>query len=261
MAVIGSSPSTPADAALGASYACVLVPAPPPGPGACRTCRGPVTGRAPLCRSCRRLPEMLDAVLPVSLSVAGGTLHRELRGYKDDAAEAARDAYTRGLAYVLARFLSAHERCLAGAAGVSRFAVVTTVPSGRGRDSAARWRLSAIVGDLCAPTAARFRRLLAPAASDGAAARGWRPDRYRALEALCGADVLLVDDTWTSGASAQAAALALRRAGAGAVALALLGRYVDATEAATASWLRTAPAFDWHRCALGGRCRAHPTGR
>jgi predicted amidophosphoribosyltransferase len=261
VAIAATSAPALADAALRAAYARVLVPPPPAGPGACRTCCAPVPAPAVLCRSCRRLPAVLDAVLPASLSVGGGRLYRELRGYKDDAAEAARDAYTRGLALVLAMFLSAHERCLASAAGVSAFTVVTTVPSGRGRDTAARWRLSAIVGELCAPTAARFRRLLAPAASDGAAARGWRPDRYRALEVLGGADVLLVDDTWTSGASAQAAALALRRGGAGAVALVVLGRYVDAAEAATARWLRAAPAFVWQSCALAGRCRAGASRR
>jgi orotate phosphoribosyltransferase len=42
-----------------------------------------------------------------------------------------------------------------------------------------------------------------------------------------GCDVLLVDDTWVSGASAQSAAIALKRAGAGQVAVVVLGRHVN----------------------------------
>ena len=38
--------------------------------------------------------------------------------------------------------------------------------------------------------------------------------------------VLLVDDTWTTGASAQSAAMALRRAGARSVVTVVIGRHV-----------------------------------
>ena len=45
--------------------------------------------------------------------------------------------------------------------------------------------------------------------------------------AVAGADVLLVDDTWVSGASAQSAAAALKAAGARRVALVVIGRHLD----------------------------------
>jgi orotate phosphoribosyltransferase len=43
---------------------------------------------------------------------------------------------------------------------------------------------------------------------------------------LTGASILLLDDTWTSGGTAQSAAVALKRAGARSVAVVVLGRHV-----------------------------------
>lgn len=224
-------------------YTRLLVPPLPLGPGTCATCRGPAPGAAQRCHSCSRLPAILDAVAPISLSVAGGPLNRELRGYKDDPSEAARDWYTRGLAAVLTRFLDGHERCVAAAAGVDGFALACPVPSSRPGDEAVRGRLRAIVGHLCPPTAPRYARLLAPSGR-ARPARGWCPGRYRPLRRLRGEAVLLIDDTWTSGASAQAAAHALREAGAGAVALVVIGRHLEADA--------SSPAWSWERCALEG---------
>lgn len=240
-------------------YSAVLVAPPAPGGGTCATCRAPVGNRAVCCGSCARLPGILDTVLPISLSVAGGRLHRELRGYKDDPAETVRDAFTQGLAAVLNRFLSTHEACLATAAGVGEFGMVTTVPSRWADADAARSRLRRIVGRLCEATASRYERLLAPCGHP-VPARAWRPSRYRPLRALSGSNVLLVDDTWTSGASAQAAAHALRSAGAAVVALVVIGRHVDPGDALIAGRLALLPPFDWRRCALGDICGAGAPG-
>jgi orotate phosphoribosyltransferase len=53
------------------------------------------------------------------------------------------------------------------------------------------------------------------------------------------ADVLLIDDTWVSGASAQSAAAALKAGGARRVALVVLGRHVDPADPRSAEFLRT----------------------
>lgn len=53
---------------------------------------------------------------------------------------------------------------------------------------------------------------------------GQRPDRYRAIRALPGTEVLLVDDVVTTGATALRAARALTAAGAGDVRLAVIAR-------------------------------------
>jgi hypothetical protein len=52
-------------------------------------------------------------------------------------------------------------------------------------------------------------------------------DRFSAERSRPGASVLLLDDSWVSGASAQSAAAALKRAGARHVAVVVLGRHVD----------------------------------
>ncbi len=53
------------------------------------------------------------------------------------------------------------------------------------------------------------------------------PDRFEAGP-VPEARILLLDDTWTTGASAQSAALALRRAGARSIVTVVLGRHVNA---------------------------------
>ena len=58
-------------------------------------------------------------------------------------------------------------------------------------------------------------------------ARSLDPGRFRAAQPVTGAEVLLLDDTWASGASAQSAAAALKQAGAGSVAVVVIGRHVN----------------------------------
>ena len=56
------------------------------------------------------------------------------------------------------------------------------------------------------------------------------PGRFRAPARLACASVLLLDDTWTSGSSAQSAAIALKLARARRVAVVTLGRHVSTRE-------------------------------
>ena len=200
------------------------------------------------------MPALIDAVAPISYSPAGGELHRQLRGYKDHPAMVAREAFADGLADVLGRFLGEHEACVARAAGVEgAFGLLTTVPSRRpaGRVTGA---LVDLVGRRCSATAGRHDVVL-QATGEGAPHR-WCASRFRARASLAQCDVLLVDDTWTSGASAQGAALALKRAGARRVALVVIGRHLDDPAAARAVALGAVPPLDWAGCAwhVGQRC-------
>ena len=63
--------------------------------------------------------------------------------------------------------------------------------------------------------------------------------------------MLLIDDTWTTGANAQSAAAALKAAGAGPVAAVVIGRHLNRKWHQNDRRLRgiTRP-FDWGRCAL-----------
>ncbi len=231
-----------------AAFAPALVNPPPPGPGVCRTCRGPAPAARRECSSCRRIPGRLDAVLPISWSVAGGPLHRALRGYKDDPLDAMRTESAAGLAAVLERFLRGHEACAAAAAGVERFTLVTTVPARSDRN---RGPLRTLVRG-CPSTAGRYARTLV-AAGERVEPHRFNAERFRALGRLDGEAVLLVDDTWTSGASAQSAAHALKRAGARRVALIVIGRHVNPGFGDQRARCVTARPFCWATCAAHAR--------
>jgi len=80
---------------------------------------------------------------------------------------------------------------------------------------------------------------------------------------LDGESVLLIDDTWTTGASAQSAAAALKAAGAGAVAAIVVGRHVNRDWHDNDDRLKKlAGRFEWTRCvwcdsqSLGAPARA-----
>ena len=57
--------------------------------------------------------------------------------------------------------------------------------------------------------------------------RGVDPGWLRVDGPVAGADVLVVDDSWVSGGSAQSAAVALKLAGARRVAIVVIGRHVN----------------------------------
>jgi phosphoribosylpyrophosphate synthetase len=197
-------------------------------------------------------------VAPISYSPGQEPLHRALASYKRLPDELARRSALE-LAAILWRHLAEHERCVARAAGVSRFSVVTTVPSGvPSRDQ--HQPLRRIVADLVGPTRARYERLLRRSALP-LGSRAFSRQRFEALGELHGETVLLIDDTWTTGASAQSAAAALKHAGASVVGAVVIGRYVNRQWRDNDRRLNTiVRPYDWHRCALCA-VRAGPLAR
>ena len=154
----------------------------------------------PTCYPCGHNAVFADAVLPISYSVHFGQLHTALRGYKGDSIRAA-ERFRFQLAAVMWRFLGQHEQCLARAVGVQAFDVVTTVPSGWAeRDE--KHPLHEIVGKLVGPTRPRYERLLSRSGVE-IGEREVDLRKYDARRRLDGESVLLVDDTWTTGASVQ----------------------------------------------------------
>jgi hypothetical protein len=67
--------------------------------------------------------------------------------------------------------------------------------------------------------------------------RGVNPAWVRVASPVAGADVLVVDDTWVSGGSAQSAAAALKLAGARRVAIVVLGRHLNPADRRTQKFL------------------------
>jgi hypothetical protein len=123
---------------------------------------------------------------------------------------------------MLAAYLRDDGESLWTAAGMAAApGIAAVVPGGRGRPgghpltSLVRSCVDVpLVGLSVAPEGAAHRRGVDP---------GW----LRVDGIVAGADVLVVDDTWVSGGSAQSAAVALKLAGARRVAIVVIGRHVN----------------------------------
>lgn len=224
----------------------------PAGPGICSTCKTFIDPSFDRCYRCNQLPDLLDAVVPITYSEHLGQMHTALRNYKEAPEQAARYARVR-LTAILWRFLAAHERCVAREVGVESFDLVTTVPSSTPERDERRASLRTIVG-WCKPVADRLERVLRPTGRVPPG-REFDPDRYQSSEDVSARDVLLIDDTWASGAHAQCAASALQSAGCRRVALVVIGRHIQPEwkvgGRTSGELLEEVPLrFDWGACAV-----------
>lgn len=185
----------------------------PAAAGSCAVCRGPVNAGYRRCYQCEGhtfyRPELLaDLVVPACYAVRGTAFGHELWDYKAGRAPGGT------LLALLLTFLHDHASCLwRGRPAPDRLAVV---PSGSGRPG-----LHPLTR-LAAPclTLPRVPLTLRP----GEQGRDLNPDRFRAGRQAARASVLLLDDTWVSGASSQSAAVALKLAGAAQVVTLVLAR-------------------------------------
>ncbi|MBB5132392.1 phosphoribosylpyrophosphate synthetase [Thermocatellispora tengchongensis] len=158
-------------------------------------------------------------MVPISYAVKGQQHAHALAAYKS--AFPSRDIQTNLLTLLLV-FLTDHYGCVARAAHADQVTHAAVVPSTRGRPGP--HPLRALIGD-------RMRFPWVPLIANTEISpdlREFHPDRFRVNAGdLDGACVLLLDDTWTTGARVQSAAYALKRAGAVKVAVVVLGRHVN----------------------------------
>jgi hypothetical protein len=212
----------------------------------CEVCRGPVRPGFARCYQCHRHallgPALLaDAVVPISYAIKGTPFADHLWRYKSVPTPAWARASV--LALLLA-FLTDHGPCVWQRAGMPPPGRLAVVPTGAGR-----------------PGPHPLLRLVSPylrlprcslALRPGRQGRDLDLDRFQVLARPAGASVLLLDDTWVSGASAQSAAAALKRAGARHVAVVVLGRHVNPDDAASAPLLAglAAARYDPSACAV-----------
>jgi len=207
---------------------CRAVP-PVPGlvaPGLCQVCKGPARRGCARCYQCelhvQSAPGLLaDAVAPVAYAVKGSSLARDLWLYK--AGHPASPAAGSRLLRLLLVFLHDHGPQVWRQAGMARPSHACVVPSGRGRGGSHPLRA------LAAPYLALPWVSMHPGPGGDPWARLLDGARFRAGQ-VTGAGILLLDDTWASGASAQSASVALKQAGARAVAVVVIGRHVPAAE-------------------------------
>jgi hypothetical protein len=147
-------------------------------------------------------------------------------------------------------FLRDHGACVWRAAGMASPTHVAVVPTARGRPG--RHPLRALIAPyLRGPWAE-----LTPRPGDERT-RDLDPSRFTAAP-VPGARILLIDDTWTTGASAQSAAMALRRAGAHSVATVVLGRHLSQADAVSGYGPAGMP-FLLESCAVHGAATPLPT--
>jgi predicted amidophosphoribosyltransferase len=168
--------------------------------------------------------------------------------YKNDHNPSIRRSFQYQLAALFGRFFNNHAGCIRAAAGTS-WSAITTVPSSRQREGehpleASLRLLTGWKETLVTVLEAGSEQMGHNSASD----QGYRPLRDLHDESL-----LLVDDTFTSGARLQSAASALQLAGARVVAAVVLGRVIDPdrSDASRQLWdTARATPFDFATCCL-----------
>lgn len=192
-------------------------------------------------------------MVPVALFALGDPLHLLLRGYKDARVGEARRHFTVGLTDHLGAFLATHGGCLAASGA---WDAVALVPSRRPSAGRAEHPLCRVVAGV--PALARSDTVALVAGRGRVDHLRPAPDGFVADPEARGRRILLVDDTWTTGATAASAVGALSAVGARVVAVLVAGRAVDPSAApSVGEWWRTVSARGRHpgACCLE-RCTA-----
>jgi phosphoribosylpyrophosphate synthetase len=144
-----------------------------------------------------------------------------LRSYKDGWTRQVRERSALLVAALLARFLFLHGTCIRDKYGDWDF--LTSVPLSSGRagihpfEAALEW----------VPWLSQQHRRVLGRGAGAAAHNSASDDAFRAVADIRGTRVLLIDDTYTTGARAQSAASALTHAGGTCVAIVPVGRVIN----------------------------------
>ena len=207
----------------------------------------------------RQLGTELTRTVPISLFAPDSPLHQLLVGYKAAPSRRARDERQASLSRLLGEFLDLHLRCLVGPI-LEDDAATLAVPVPSSSAQRASWGGEhPLIGLIAAALVAEPGLSLAPVIAKGAEPLGHlHASRrgFRLVGPVAGRRVLVLDDTYTSGARSQSAAVALARGGADVVAIVPIGRLIhpDHSPATGALWAhQQREPFDPRRCA--GPCQ------
>ena len=230
-----------------------LISVPPVGVDVCKVCRGAVYDGYDLCYPCNQARSVLrnlrlDSTAFVSLAPVGDQMARDLYTYKrSNVPQYLRQSRTVGLSATLWRWLAVHEKCVASAAGVDSFELITTVPSTSGRTD--EHPLDTLVGKIVVGSGGRVVDVHELARTE-LGQRTQAKDRFSASREVCGHNVLVIDDTWTTGAKMQSASAALKQAGARKVGGVAIGRWFTQSHKDNANWLKAKrrDAWSWEEC-------------
>ena len=206
-------------------------------PGVCVVCRAPAD--AVRCRRCvdhhREFGGLLadhTVILTYALGYCPGGQHQsahEVRAYKGFRGAPPVIRCRENLQLMVRSAVELHRRCIEAAVGAS-WNALTFVPSterpGKEHPVSALARAVAVTAEL----EVELRRfLLSPGPGSNLKRQLTRdkfvvPERWRAT--VAGSHVLIVDDTWTTGASAQGAAIAVKQAGAASATIMCVSRWL-----------------------------------
>jgi hypothetical protein len=207
-------------------------------------------------------------MVPLALCRPGDELHGALRRYKDAPALSARRHYASVLGRMLQGFLACHGTCLEAEMG--GWELLAVVPSsGRSPVTASTpGPFETVLRQV--PALARLPRLVLGRGPGRAGHLAPDPQAFRLAGAggiasasasapasgVSGRRVLLLDDTWVTGARARSAAAALERARATVVAVVVCGRSLDPVAAPRLArwWAEQSAAAPGRvgRCCLDG---------
>jgi predicted amidophosphoribosyltransferase len=247
----------PTDVEITSPKISIFVPvAPATTEGVCEVCHNAtVTGDLgtyyPRCWNCRSLPSgSVRTIVPISLvHTSESQLYASLRDYKSESehlSEGVRADHALLLAATLQRFLRIHRSHIENTAGVA-WDTIQVVPSSRpGRTE---HPLEAVIrrtifGEDLERLLTRTAEPIAHNEPNSAA--------FAPVGEVQGRRVLIVDDTFTTGARVQSVAGALSRAGAIPVAAVPIGRVIDTNRPEKEEFWRAqrAVAFDFDTCCL-----------
>ncbi len=197
----------------------------------CRVCRGPARCGDALCFACRWVGRRLGAPLvptfPLRLCPLPSPLYRVLMGYKESPVAEARGRFSAIVRSLVRQGLLQRCRVLEAAAG-GAVDLVVPVPSSRRPGAPPLARVSGLGGEVRAlgPGVRWAPELLRREATASPGLGHMQPDgaAFTVNGTVRGARVVLLDDTYVSGARAQSAATALLRGGVGVALVVPIGR-------------------------------------
>lgn len=208
-------------------YLHTYTPVPAAGPGVCTVCRsGPAVGYD-MCRSCAVTTQQVGRptknVLPISLYTLNSQLWHVLRYYKDGTGPSA-SLLAMQVAAIIARFTARHLDCLTALLG-GQPDVVASIPSTRALPRPGRHPLETAITRVRTLASIHTPLLLRGPAS--VTHNRADDDAFVVSKPLSNERVLIIDDTFTSGARLQSAASALQMKGASDVAAIVVGRVIN----------------------------------
>jgi hypothetical protein len=217
--------ATVREVAEGLTGICTAVPA--AAAGVCPSCHGCPNPGYTRCWSCANVVSQVSrpchVVVPISLYEIPSQLHHVMRHYKSGTYPAdIQRRFTIQLAALIGHFLAEHGDCIERAAG-GPWDIITSVPSSGQR--AGEHPLTIAIGILPG-FRDQYEQLLRKGCVEVGHNRA-SDEGFIVTRKLHGERVLLIDDTFTTGARAQSAASAINLAGGVVVAILAVGRVVN----------------------------------